>query len=209
MDHDDVASALEEGRAPPRHSGAHRRRSPSPPRARSTIKSPLRAAAIAILVHFIGVIKAVALYIARRPSATVAQLAALFQACSRRDYSLPRRPKTKDWWEKVVPDMRLNHRRRYIRNFRVPPCVMDEIVGCALQHPYFMTSDSNAARAIDVSKKVHMALWRLGRPATVADCGELFGVSDGFVEKWTPIVLYFIYIKFGDRIWKRECCPTP
>lgn len=49
-----------------------------------------------------------------------------------------------------------------------------------------------------------MGLWRLGRPATLSDCGELFGLSDGFVDHWTPIVLHFIRDNFGDRLWKSE-----
>lgn len=109
-----------------------------------------------------------------------------------------------------MPDMRINDRVRFIRNFRVPPVVVDEIVKLAEEHPTFKVSDSNQSRAASVAKKVHMALWRLGRPATVSDCHELWGVSEGFVDKWTEIVLDFIVSHFGDRLYKREFnSPSP
>jgi len=176
-----------------------------PPRTRSASKSSARRDVIAALVALIAYVRVLALYIARRPAVIAGGLAALVPlCCTRRDYTKPRRPKTRDWWDDVVPDMRQNDRRRYIRSFRVPPCVVDEIVRKAEDHPHFRSSDINQGRAVSVSKKIHMGLWRLGRPATVNDCGELFGLSDGFVDKWTPIVLHFIFDNFGDRLWKRE-----
>ena len=51
-----------------------------------------------------------------------------------------------------------------------------------------------------------MALWRLGRPASVNDCVELFGVSEGFVDLWTDRVLKFIRDVFGRRLYGREWC---
>ena len=73
-----------------------------------------------MLVTLINPYQTIALYIAQRPAASTARLAALPQ-CSRRDYSKPRRPQARDWWEVVVPDMRINDR----------PVVVDEIVKLA------------------------------------------------------------------------------
>ena len=178
---------------------------PGPRRRKSALSSTKRAAIITTLVILIDVIKTIALYIAQRPAALAGRLAAMLPRCSRRrDYSMPRRPQARDWWEVVVPHMRINDKRRFIRNFRVPPCVVDEIVQLAEQHPTFNISDHNHDHAVSVAKKVHMVLWRLGRPATVTDCHELFGVSEGFVDKWTEIVLHFIVSQFGHRLYKRE-----
>ena len=68
-----------------------------------------------------------------------------------------------EWWEEVVPRMDEN---RYLRNFRVPKTVMDEIISRGEKHPWIQVTANNVARAISVSKHVHMATWRLGLPYT-------------------------------------------
>jgi hypothetical protein len=130
----------------------------------------------------------------------LAERAAVSEKGSRRDYSRARREMAHDWWEKVVPTLR-DDPPRFIRNFRVPISVMDEIVMAAERHPTFSVSGANAGRTASTALKVHMALWRLGRPALVADCAEHFGVSEGFVDKWTDKVFDFISEEFGHRLW--------
>jgi len=95
---------------------------------------------------------------------------------SRRDYTQPRRYAAREWWEEVVPRM---DDKRYVRNFRVPRSVMNEIIERAEQHPWFQVAQNNVGRAISTAKKVSMAIWRLGRSATIGDCSELFGMSEG------------------------------
>lgn len=123
----------------------------------------------------------------------------------RRRYDLPPRYYSKDWWTSAVPYFRTCDEARFVRNFRVPSIVMDEIVSLAESHEAFAVAKRVSGRAETVSKKVHMTLWRLGRAATVSDCCELFAVSEGFVDKWTPIVLKFIISTFADRLWGRKC----
>ena len=55
-------------------------------------------------------------------------LADVARANSRRDYGAARRFQAREWWDRAVPEMRLNDHKRYVRNFRVPPSVVDELV---------------------------------------------------------------------------------
>jgi hypothetical protein len=166
-------------------------------------KRSLRGLIIAGLLAIAALLRVYGIWLNTLPDLTVLGGAVVAQSSSRRDYSRPRRPQAKDWWEKIVPHMREHDLRRFVRNFRVPPSVIDEIVIRASTHPAFIVSSWNVHRSESVSKKVHMTLWRLGRPAALNDCCELFGVSEGFVDKWTPIVLNFIQNEFGGRLWDR------
>ena len=129
---------------------------------------------------------------------------ALVFSHSRRVYCQPRRVFSPSWWTSVVLHFRAVDERRFVRNFRIPSIVMDEEVAAAEVNPAFTVSSRVSGRVDSTSKKVHMVIWRLGRPATVADCSELFGVSEGFVSKWTVIVLRFIKDVFGHRLWGRK-----
>lgn len=169
----------------------------------------------ALLFALAALVRGVALYIEHQTNAVVTAVGLVAAAgparrTRRRSYRRPPLPKARDWWDRVVPYMREHDRRRFKRCFRVSVKVADEIVAAAEMHPLFMVSSHNLSRAVSVSKKIHMTLWRLGRPATVGDCADLFGLSDGFVDYWTAICLQFIKDQFGDRIWKRksyECVP--
>ena len=87
------------------------------------------------------------------PDVAVVGGAVVKQPCSRRDYYWPRRPQARDWWEDIVPRMRENDPRRYIRKFRVPPCVVDEIVWRAATHPSFFVASWNVHRSVSVTKR--------------------------------------------------------
>ena len=123
---------------------------------------------------------------------------------SRRDYSVPPRFFSREWWTASVPYFRQFDEKRFVRNFRIPSVLMDEIVSKAELHDTFAVSARVAGHAETTSKKVHMTLWRMGRAASLSDCCEQFAVSEGFVVKWTPIVLKFIISTFGHRLWGRE-----
>jgi hypothetical protein len=67
-------------------------------------------------------------------------------------------------------------------------------MGEHLGHRAFAVSGANASLTVSPKLKLHMALWRLGRPALLHDCSEQIGVSEGFIAKWTDIVFDFISI---------------
>ena len=99
-----------------------------------------------------------------------------FPTVFRRDYSQPRRMFALQWYESVVPYFRAIDERRFVRNFRIPSILMDEIVSLAEQDPEFAIAARGLRYAESTAKKVHIAMWRLGRAASVSDCCEAFGV---------------------------------
>ena len=144
-----------------------------------------------------------AVHIGRNDTANAMNAIALVVSNMRRDYSRPPRKFALEWWTSTVPYFRQCDEARFIRNFRIPSVVMDEIVTAAELHPDFAVAARVAGRAATTSKKIHMTMWRLGRSATVTDCSEIFAVSEGFIDKWTNICLAFIKAAFAHRLWGR------
>ena len=126
----------------------------------------------------------------------------LVRTNSRRDYSQSRRVFSSGWWASVIPHFRAVDEKRFVRNFRIPSVLMDEIVSAAEVLPAFSVSSHVSERA---ETTVHISNWRLSRPATVTDCSELFGVSEGFILRWSTTVYRFIKDVFGHRLWDVGC----
>lgn len=92
--------------------------------------------------------------------------------------SAEKRARSEHWWTTVVPALSEKH---FKRTFRVSRRVFNNVVNAVKGEPEFYVAPNNALRAIPVEKQVAIALWRLGRSASVYDVADQFGVSEAAV----------------------------
>jgi hypothetical protein len=113
-------------------------------------------------------------------------------------------PKSTHWWTHVVPKY---NDKQFKRNFRVSRKVFDTVVSAIQNEPEFVTTPNNAGRFTCVSKQVGIAIWRLGRSASVNDVSVMFGVAPSTVIEATVRVQAAILRKLSHRItdlWPKD-----
>lgn len=73
-------------------------------------------------------------------------------------------PKSTHWWTHVVPAYT---DKQFKRNFRINRRVFNAVVAAVEFEPEFLATPNNVGRLTAVSKQVAIAVWRLGRSASV------------------------------------------
>lgn len=106
-------------------------------------------------------------------------------------------PRSREFWDNYVPLLDDN---RFVRAFRVPKSVFNRIVIAASSHPRMQPTANNRQRFLPVSLQVGIALWRMGRPVTVMDAANQFGVAEGSVVNCTDRVIDVLIDVFSSEI---------
>jgi hypothetical protein len=87
-------------------------------------------------------------------------------------------PKSRDWFDNVVP---LYSPEEYRKHFRFEPAFVAFVHDRICDHAVFTVSLYKQRVAMTVWMQLHIALYRLSRPTTVNDVAAKFGVSVGSV----------------------------